>query len=144
MLSDLHRAQAQIYRMWQRALIKRIREAERVAPVGGWELSKSERAELAEINAFLAAVPRNALALNDANQRELGGLTTQQLEHQLKAEFLRAAKTFTRREWAWLDSCRAKQTDDSAREFVPPRGMDEDRGEVPTVDEADPDDEEMT
>jgi len=66
----------------------------------------------ADFNQVTQATVQAGNALHRAlegNAKKLGGMSTEQLEAQFKAELLRAAAHFTAEDWARLDQVRMKQ-----------------------------------
>ena len=106
LFSLLHRGQARIYRGLQVSLLRRIeREQERNE---NWEMPEDMRFELAAIDAFLAKASAAVTKIHDTSAKIDASTSTEQLEAQLRAEFVAAAKTITESEWAILDEVRAR------------------------------------
>jgi hypothetical protein len=107
LLGALHRAQARMYRMLQRQLQRRIEAASKADPL--WEMGDIDRQKLSEINRFLGETSTSMVRVNDAAIKAVQALTLEQLKAQAKAEFIRAAWSFTAEEWQILDEIRAKR-----------------------------------
>ena len=95
-----------MYRRMQASLMQRIDAAE---DGPNWAMPIEMRAELAEIDAFLARSSAAITNVHEVAMKLMEAATTEQLEKQLRAELLMAAKTFTPVEWAILDEARIKQ-----------------------------------
>lgn len=107
LLSQLHRTQARLYRMQQRQLERRMKAAYEADPL--WEMGEIDRMRLSEINRFLGETSTSMVRVSDAAIKATQGLTLEQLKAQAKAEFIRAAWSFTVEEWKILDEIRAKR-----------------------------------
>ena len=107
LLSQLHRTQARLYRMQQRQLERRMKSAYEADPL--WEMGEGDRLRLVEINKFLGETSTSMVRVSDAAIKATQGLTLEQLKAQAKAEFIRAAWSFTVEEWKILDEIRAKR-----------------------------------
>lgn len=107
LLSQLHRTQARLYRMQQRQLERRMKKGYEADPL--WEMSEDDRLRLMEINRFLGETSTSMVRVSDAAIKATQGLTLEQLKAQAKAEFIRAAWSFTGEEWQILDEIRAKR-----------------------------------
>jgi hypothetical protein len=107
LFSLLHRGQARIYRGLQVALLKRIEDEQEGNP--DWFMPEGMRAELAAIDSFLAKASAAVTKIHDTSNKITENLSTEQLEAQLRSEFVMAAQTFTDHEWAILDEVRAKR-----------------------------------
>lgn len=106
LLSLLHRGQARIYRGLQMSLIARI---ESLRSGEDWRMPPDMRAELAEIDTFLAKASAAATKVQETSLKVLEACSTEQLEQQLRSEFVMAANTFSEVEWKILDEVRMKQ-----------------------------------
>ena len=107
LLSQLHRTQARLYRMQQRQLERRMKKGYEADAL--WEMSDEDRLRLMEINKFLGETSTSMVRVSDAAIKATQGLTLEQLKAQAKAEFIRAAWSFTGEEWRILDEIRAKR-----------------------------------
>ena len=97
--------------MLGRTLDERQREGIRIAKEHGttWVPDDLWRADFEKVASTIARMERAISGAQEANQKQLGGMTIEQLEAQFKAELLRAAAGFTKADWAALDKIRMKQ-----------------------------------
>lgn len=72
-----------------------------------WEMPQTMRAELTEIDTFLAKASSAVVAIAKASTSAHAGLSTDQLEAQLRAELLRACGSWTDEEWNYAVAVRA-------------------------------------
>jgi hypothetical protein len=107
LLGGLHRRQARIYSKLQRALLHTIDANYKADP--SWDMPEETRLKLAEINKFLGETSSGMVRVSDAAIKATQALTLEQLKAQAKAEFIRAAWSFTDEEWAILDDVRARR-----------------------------------
>lgn len=107
LLGAIHRRQARIFAKLQRAILREVDR--RYKENKDWEMPEETRVRLAEINRFLGETSTSMVRVNDAAIKASQALTNEQLNAQLRAEFVRAAWSFTAEEWATLDEVRAKR-----------------------------------
>jgi hypothetical protein len=105
LFSLLHRTQAQIHRDRQRLIVLTMKRATKADP--DWQMPAAMRVELQEIDTFLSKASSAVVAIAKASTQAHAGLTTEQLEAQLRAEMLRACGSWTDEEWNYALAVRA-------------------------------------
>ncbi len=103
LFSQLHRGQARIWRKRQLVL---QREVEALAV--GETMSEALTVELQRIDAFLSKSSSAMVTVQEATEASYAELPTEQLEAQMAAEFVAAARTYTPAQWALIDREREK------------------------------------
>jgi hypothetical protein len=106
-LRSLVRRQAKIYRDEQERIVDVVAAERRKDPA--YLMSDDIRSRCSEIDQFLARTTQGALMIQKALDSALGTSATEDIEHQLKIEFTRAARTFSADDWDLLDRIRAEQ-----------------------------------
>lgn len=123
-LREMIRSQVRMYLQMQRAIWlvvkptrKPMTDVQLMNLRAGIELLVRDdlRKQLQEITDFLSRITRNALDLERAQEKAIGGFDDAQLQAQIKAEFIRAAHTFGADEWTLLDEVRRLQAAEGAR-----------------------------
>lgn len=102
LFTTLHRDQARFWRRRQRQIMSVL---DKLAP--GEAMPDSIVEEMQRIDAFLQRASAAITHIHRAHERELEAMSTEQLEAQLRAEFIASIKTWTPAQWAIVDAARA-------------------------------------
>lgn len=119
-LRQLHRTQARLYLEAQRAITARLapgrakgqpNDAQLASLWAGMQLATDAelRAQLREIDVFLARTTEGALKVAKIHDAAAGSLDDEQLELTMRQMFIRCSYSFTEEEWALLDRVRASK-----------------------------------
>jgi len=104
LFSKLHRGQARFWHARQRQLFALVE-----ALPAGTGMPTSIVEEIQQIDEFLQRASAAIVHIQRAHEREFEGLSTEQLEAQLSAEFVAAIATWTPAQWSIVEAARAKR-----------------------------------
>ncbi len=85
-----------------------VRMKAKMTAADGWIPDEDWRRDFATVTTTLRDAGASLTKALENNKKDLGGMKTEQLEAQFKAEMMRSAETLSEEDWAYLNATQAR------------------------------------